>query len=109
MKWAGADDDPGVRLKRHRHIPGALSSSSCRMLPFLVRFVFYGLGLWMVTLPPAVAVAESLRGRWPASLAISDEDSSAGLVRGESQRWTNHRLIFVENVQEVLNHAAYDT
>ena len=86
MKWAGADDDPGVRLKRHLHMLRPISSFSCRMLPFLLRVVFFGLGLWINILPPAAAVAEPLRGRSPASLASSDADLSAGFVRGESKQ-----------------------
>ncbi|KAG0578615.1 hypothetical protein KC19_4G036900 [Ceratodon purpureus] len=114
MKWAGADDDSGVRLKRHLRIPGARIYLSCRMLPFLLRFVFYGLGLWMITPPPAVAVAEPLRGRLPASLAISDEDSIAGFVRGlqsvptEAESWLSEDQRALKSWANSLSNDTYN-
>lgn len=58
------------------------------MLTFLFRFIFNGLVLFIITLPPAVAADEPLRGKELASLPISDEDASVGLRKGESQPCT---------------------
>lgn len=82
MKWAAADEYRRVNLRHRLYLPGA--NSSCRMLSFLFKLIFCGVGFWVSTLPLAVAVAEPLRGRSFASLAISDGDPSAVIVRGES-------------------------
>ncbi|XP_024366586.1 uncharacterized protein [Physcomitrium patens] len=68
------------RLEHHLHIFVAIIS--CRMLSFLFKFIYHGLGLWIFTLSLALAVAEPLRGGEPASLTISNGDASAGLGRG---------------------------
>jgi len=87
MKWAAADEYPRLNLKHPEYLPGA--NFSCRMLSFLFKLIFCGLGFWVIALPLAVAAApEPLRGRSSSSspsLAISDGDSSAVIVRGESQ------------------------
>lgn len=76
MKWAAADEH---NCKHPVYLPGA--NCSWRMLSFLVKLIFYGLGVWVITRPLAVAAGlEPLRG----SLAISHGDSGAVIVRGES-------------------------